>query len=84
MTLIVTSSFLDKQEMHGPIRDDNERRTKNRETNDVLPQREVVEAERGQYRGAGDLNVEAVAGFGESELVHLVHDQSLVRVVKDR
>lgn len=70
--------------MHSDIGDHDESPRENGETNDILPQSEVVESKRTQDRCARHFDVETVFVIDESKECDFVDDETLKTVVKDR
>lgn len=75
---------LHKQDMQTHISRDQKRTADNAQANGILPQREVIEAERGQDRGAGDVDFQAVFVVDEAEVADFVDNQAFEGEVKDR
>jgi hypothetical protein len=49
---------LDQQEMHGQVRKHNKHPRKHAESNDIFPERQVVEAKSAQNRRSGHFDVQ--------------------------
>lgn len=79
----MSSSALHKQQVHSQISQHDERASKHREANAVLPQRHSVKAKRAEDRRARDLDVEAVLVVHEGKVADLVYDEALEGVVED-
>lgn len=76
-------SLLNKQEMHRPVRNDDERSRNHGEANDIVPVRLRVEAEGTQDRSSGHFNVQPVLVVDQGEEGHLIDDEGLEAVVED-
>lgn len=76
-------SLLDKQEMHRPVCNDDERSRNHGEANDIVPVRLRVEAEGTQDRSSGHFNVQPVLVVDQGEEGHLIDDEGLEAVVED-
>ena len=55
-----------------------------RQSRNITPQRQNIEAETAQDRTAGDFDVESVLLVDERQVAHFVDDQALEAEVEDR
>ena len=69
--------------MHSQIGDQDESPGEDAETDDIFPQRQVVEAESTQDGRAGDFDVETVLVIDEGEEGDFVDDETFEAVVED-
>lgn len=77
-------SFLNKQEMHSSICDDDKGSGDDREANDVEPVSLGIKAKSAQDGCARNLNVEAVLMVDQSKEGDLVDNESLEAIVENR
>ncbi len=69
--------------MHSNIRNHNESPRHNPQRNDILPQRQRVEAKSAEDGGARDFDVEAVFVVDQGKVADFVDDEAFEAVVED-
>ena len=70
--------------MHRNIGNDNEGASKDTEADNVLPQRQIVEAKSAQNAGSRHFDVESISVVFETQPGDLVDNESFVAIVEDR
>jgi len=72
-----------KQEMQRSITQDQKSSAEDRKADDIVPQRQDVEAETRQNRRAGYFDIKAVLVINERQIPDLVDNKSLETVMED-